>query len=226
VGRAFGGGEVRVVVADDHGVVRLAVRLALEAAGFAVVGEAGDVPEVLEVVARTEPHVCLLDVHMPGNGLQAARRLATLAPDVAVVMFTVSADEDVLFEALRLGVAGFLPKDMDLDRLGPALHGVLRGEAAIPRTLMARVLDQFQDRGRAVRRSVPGRAHVSLTSREAEVLDLLLDEATTAEISSRLFVSPATVRTHVTAILRKFGVADRAGLVSLVRERRGTSALD
>lgn len=217
---------MRVVVADDHGVVRLAVRLALEAAGFAVVGEAGDVPSLLELVDRTAPDVCLLDVHMPGNGLQAARRLASEQPEVAVVIFTVSSEEEVLFEALRAGVAGFLPKDMDLDRLGTALHGVLRGEAAIPRTLMARVLDQFQDRGRTVRRSVPGRQHVSLTSREAEVLDLLLEQATTAEIARRLFVSTATVRTHVTALVRKFGAADRSEVVALVRERRGTSARD
>jgi DNA-binding NarL/FixJ family response regulator len=219
---------VRVAVADDHAVVRLAVRLALEASGIEVVGEVGDANGAVDLVRRLSPDVCILDLHMPGNGLQAARRLAAEAPGVAVVIFSVSTSDDELFEAVRLGVAGFLPKDMDLDRLPDALRGVLRGEAAMPRTLMARVLDQFQDRSRAVRRSVPGRAQVSLTSREAEVLDLLLvGSLTTAEIARRLYVSPATVRTHVTSLLRKFGVADRTALVAAASGgRRGISTRD
>lgn len=217
---------MRVVVADDHTVVRLAVRLVLESEGFVIVGEASDAASTLDVARRQRPDICLVDVHMPGNGLQAARRLALDLPKTAVVMFTVSTADDDLFEALRVGVAGYLLKDMDLDRLPAALRGVLRGEAALSRTLMARVLDEFRDRRRSVRRSAPGRLNVSLTSREAEVLDLLIAELATADIAKRLYVSPATVRTHVASILRKFAVADRIHLLELVQERRRTSTPD
>jgi DNA-binding NarL/FixJ family response regulator len=103
---------------------------------------------------------------------------------------------------------------------------VLKGEAAMSRTLMSRVLDQFQDRGRTARRSVSGQASVTITSREADVLRLLEEQLTTAQMANRLFVSPATVRTHVSSLLRKFGAADREELLRAVSARRETSTRD
>jgi DNA-binding NarL/FixJ family response regulator len=213
-------------VADDHAVVRLAVRTALEADGIEVVAEASDAAGAVEAALRLEPDVCLLDLHMPGNGLWAARRIASKAPATAVVMLTVADGDDDLLDAVRSGVAGYLPKDTDLARLGAALEGVLHGETAIPRAYMTRLLGELREGGRTAKRVVPGRASVTVTSREREVLQLLEHGLTTAEMARRLFVSPATVRTHVASLLRKFGVADRAALLAVVGERGETSTPD
>jgi DNA-binding NarL/FixJ family response regulator len=217
---------LRVLVADDQPILRAAVRAALEADGIEVCAEAGDATGAVEQAKACRPDLCLLDLHMPGNGLQAARRIAEELPDVPVVMFTVADDDASLFDAARFGVAGFLPKDMALDRLAAALHGVMRGEAAFPRATVTRLLEQLHDRGRTVRRSVPGRPRVTLTSREAEIVDLLRTRKTTATIARELFVSPATVRSHVASVLRKFGVRDRDALVALLHERGETSTPD
>ena len=143
-----------------------------------------------------------------------------------MVIFTVADSDQELLAAARIGVAGFLQKDMDLDRLGDTLRGVLRGEAAFSRTAVARLLDEFQDRARSARRSVPGRPAVQLTSREAEVAELLHEGLTTAEMGRRLFVAPATIRTHVASVLRKFGVPDRAALRELMGSRGGNPTRD
>jgi DNA-binding NarL/FixJ family response regulator len=215
-----------VVVADDQAVVRLAVRTALEADGIEVVAEAADAAAAVEATVRHEPDVCLLDLHMPGNGLWAARRIASSVPSTAVVMLTVADSDADLFDAVRSGVAGYLPKDTDLARLGAALEGVVHGETAMPRTYMTRLLGELREGGRTAKRAVPGRASVTITSREREVLQLLEHGLTTAEMARRLFVSPATVRTHVASLLRKFGVPDRAALLQAVGDRGETSTRD
>ena len=207
--------SVRVVVADDHAPTRMGVRLALEEDGFEVVGEAATAPSAVQTAADQAPDVVLLDVHMPGGGIAAARTIARDLPDVAVVMLTVSRDDNDLFEALRAGARGYLLKDIDPSRLPHALRGVLEGEAALPRGLVARLVDEFRGRERTPGQSL--RATASLTSREWEVLDLLRDGLDTAEIARRLFVSPVTVRTHVSAVLRKLKVGSREAAVEMAR---------
>lgn len=160
--------------------------------------------------------MCLLDVHMPGSGIRAAQRIGELLPDAVVVMLTISRNDTDLFDSLRAGAAGYLLKDTDPARLPHALRGVLDGEAAIPRELVARVVDEFRERGRRRRLPLVGRRGAELTSREWEVLDLLAGDLTTAEIAARLAVSPVTVRRHVSAILRKLEVHDRAAAVRLL----------
>ncbi len=161
-----------VVIADDHPPIRLGVRMALMRGGFHVVGEAADGEGAVESVLRERPDVCLLDVRMPGGGIEAATRLAQLAPATAVVILTVSAGSEDLLAALRAGARGYLPKDMSPDRLPAALRGVLRGEAALPRTFVGRMLHEL----RAL--PAPGDGplrvgDVELTTRESEILRML-----------------------------------------------------
>ena len=213
---------IRVVLADDHPSVRAGVRSSLEADGFEVVAEVGDAAGAVEATRLHEPDLVLLDINMPGSGLRAARAISEDHPETAIVMLTVSRDDDDLFQALRAGAAGYLLKDTDPDRLPIALRGVLNGEAALPRSLVARVIGEFQGRGRR-RLALPKRAvGAALTAKEWEVLELMHDGATTAEIAARLAVAPVTVRSHIAAILRKLQVPDRKSAVALLDEDTST----
>jgi DNA-binding NarL/FixJ family response regulator len=208
-----------VILADDHAPTRAGVKAALERAGFQVLAEAGNADDAVEAAEREQPDVCLLDIHMPGNGISAAARITHSAPETAIVMLTVSRDDSDLFAALRAGALGYLLKDTDPDRLPNALQGVLAGEAALPRALVARVVDEFRERGRRRRVPIARTKGVELTSREWEVLDLMREDLTTAEIAERLFVSPVTVRSHIAAVLRKLRVSDRKAALKLLDER-------
>jgi DNA-binding NarL/FixJ family response regulator len=204
----------RVVIADDHPPTRAGVRLSLEEAGFEVCAEASHAAAAVDACFEHRPDVALLDIHMPGNGITAAGRIATGLPDTAVVMLTVSRDDADLFEALRAGARGYLLKDIDPSRLGPALQGVLDGEAALPRNLVTRLMAEFRTRDERPRRAQGPLA--TLTSREWETLDLMRQGLSTAQIADRLFESPVTVRTHVSAILRMLQVPNRDSAVQVL----------
>jgi two-component system NarL family response regulator len=208
---------VRVLVADDHPLTRLGIHHALDGEGFEMCAEAADADGAVEAAVRERPDVCLLDVRMPGGGIRAAERIIELVPECVVVMITASTDDETLFAALRAGAVGYLLKDRALGRLTEALTGVLDGEAAVPRDLTARVLAEFRRRGRP-HRLPGGHPGVNLTSRETDVLELLRQGLGTAEMGTRLFLAPATVRTHVSALMRKFGVRDRQALCELLRD--------
>jgi DNA-binding NarL/FixJ family response regulator len=205
----------RVLIADDQPTVRASVRRVLEADGFEVCGECSDADEAMEVARREHPDVCLIDILMPGNGIRATRRIATELPRTAVVVLTASESHDHLIDSIRAGAAGYLLKTMNRERLPSALRGVLDGEAAIPRTLVARLVREFQTQGR--RRVVAGEhGRVDLTAREWQVLELMCDRLGAAEIAERLFVSPVTVRRHTSRILAKLGADDRDHAVAMV----------
>jgi DNA-binding NarL/FixJ family response regulator len=199
---------------------RAGVRLALEGKGFAVCAEAFDAAGAVEAALRHHPAVCLLDIHMPGSGIRAAAEITTHLPETAVVMLTVSQNDADLFDALRAGAAGYLLKDTDPERLPHALRGVLAGEAALPRNLVARLIEEFRARDSRRRLPLVGGARVELTSREWEVLDMLHENHTTAEIATRLGIANVTVRRHVGAILKKLRVATRRDAVALLDEAR------
>jgi DNA-binding NarL/FixJ family response regulator len=200
--------EPTVVIADDHPPIRFGVRMALMRGGFRVVAEAADGDSAVEAVLRERPDVCLLDVSMPGGGIAAAGTLARVAPATAVVMLTVSAAAEDLLEALRAGARGYLPKDMSPDRLPAALHGVLKGEAALPRTFVGRMLHEL--RGLPAPGASPLRVDgVELTARESEILRLLRSGLSTVEIGERLSLSPITVRRHISAGVAKLGADGR-----------------
>jgi DNA-binding NarL/FixJ family response regulator len=203
---------LRVLIADDHPPTRAGVRLSLEDSGrFEVVGEASSAPAAVETAQLLKPDIALLDIKMPGDGIVAAREIAAACPDTVVVMLTVSRDDSDLFAALRAGAKGYLLKDIDPDRLPNALEGVIGGEAALPRGLVARLIDEFRERDEVGRRSSGPLG--TLTEREWETLELMKQGLSTAEIAAKLFVSPVTVRTHVSAILRKLQVSTRADAV-------------
>ncbi|HVG87582.1 MAG: response regulator [Gaiellales bacterium] len=212
--------SARVLLADDHLPIRVDIRETLELSGrFEVCAEAGDGAAAVREAVATRPDLCLLDIRMPGNGLAAAWEITSRLPSARVVMLTVSRNDNDLFAALRAGASGYLLKDVDIDRLLEALDGVLLGEPAISKELVARLVSEFRDRS-ARRRSVLAPAPVDepLTSREWQVLDLLRLDRTTGQIAAELVLSQATVRSHVAAILRKLRVPDRASAVRLLQD--------
>lgn len=205
---------LRIVIADDHPHTREGVRQSLELDSCTVVAAVSDAHRAVAAVEEHRPDVCLLDIHMPGNGVAAAREIGRRFPDTAIVMLTASRDDQDLFEALRAGASGYLLKDMDPDRLGAALRGVLAGEAALPRALVTRVMEEFRTRPS---RKSGGRTTKSLTSRESEVLDLMALGLSTEDIAGRLFVGQVTVRTHISSILKKLQVSDRDAAIRVAR---------
>jgi DNA-binding NarL/FixJ family response regulator len=211
--------RIRVLLADDHGATRAGVRLALEGPDFEVCAEAGDADGAVAAALRERPDICLLDIYMPGGGIRAAEEIHRELPDAAIVMLTVSSDAGDLFDALRAGASGYLLKDSDPARLTHTLRGVLDGEAALPRTLTARLIEEFRERGRRRRLRLGRRRTVELTPREWDVLELLNERRTTAEMADRLSISPVTVRRHVSEILHKLRVPDRAAALRLLERR-------
>jgi two-component system nitrate/nitrite response regulator NarL len=210
-------GSLRVVVADDHPPTRAGVREALEKQSCTVVAEAATADEAIAAAREHTPDVCLLDINMPGSGIAAAAEITHTLPDVAVVMLTASRDDEDLFAALRAGASGYLLKDMDPGRLGPALQGVLAGEAVLPRWLVLKVVDQFLATPRR-RIALPNRSTAAqLTEREAEILELMARGLSTEDIADRLFLAQVTVRTHISSILKKLRVSDRKAAIRLAQ---------
>jgi DNA-binding NarL/FixJ family response regulator len=210
---------IRVLIADDHPPTRMGVRVALGADTFRICGEAANARQTVELALAEKPDICLVDIHMPGDGIHAVSEIATKLPRTAVIAFTASRDDEDLFAALRAGASGYLYKDVDPERLPRILRAVFAGEAALPRHLVPRLIEQFRDRSHRRRVTVEGALSVDLTSREWEVLQLLEQGLATAEIARRLFISRGTVRTHVASILKKLDVPDRGAAVHLLQKR-------
>jgi len=208
--------ETTVLVADDHAPTRAAIRSALDGHGFVVAAECPDADSAVEAAVRERPQVCLLDIHMPGSGIAAAVAIAAKVPSTSIVMLTVSHDEADFFDALRAGAAGYLLKDTDPRRLPTLVRKVIQGEGVLSPALVAKLIEEFRERGRRRRLPIGGSRGVELTSREWEVLDLLRQGLSTAEIAQRLFIAQVTVRTHVAAILKKLRLTDRDALQRLV----------
>jgi DNA-binding NarL/FixJ family response regulator len=207
-GAAANGEGPTVVIADDHPVIRQGVRMALIRGGFEVVAETASADDAVAAVLRERPDLCLLDLCMPGGGLEAAAKIAELAPPTSVVILSVSNDTENVLAALRAGALGFLTKDTSPDRLPDALYGVLRGEAAVPRALFGQVLREARDLATLCRDPVRV-GEIALTARESEVLRMLRSGMSTAEVGKTLSLSPVTVRRHLSTAVAKLGVADR-----------------
>lgn len=208
---------LRVLLADDHEPTLVGMRWALEHAGMRVVAEVTNGPDAVLAAIRTKPDVALLDINMPGgSGIEAAAQIARDAPETAVVMLSGVARDEDLFAAVLAGARGFLLKDTDPDRLPHALKGVMKGEAAVPRALMARLIDEFRMRERS-RVSLTGPGGERPSEREWEVLQLMAEGLNTGQIAERVGISDVTVRRHVSAVVEKLGVADRAAAVERYR---------
>jgi DNA-binding NarL/FixJ family response regulator len=209
--------KIRVVMADDHARIRAQIRAALEADGVEICAEGASAEEAIKLALEHRPDVVLLDIHMPGNGIQAAQQISRDLPQIALVMLTQSKEDDDLFDSLRAGASGYLLKGTDPAELPRALRGVLAGEAAMSPNLVTRILEEFRGptRRRFGRKSS---AAAKLSAREWEVMEMLSQGHSTDEVSNRLFVSPTTVRVHVSAVLRKLRVKDRESAFRLLRE--------
>lgn len=205
----------RVLIADEQPAVRTSVARIMEEAGFAVCAEASDAAGALDAARRERPGVCIIGLRMQGSPLRTIARITDEMPDTAIVVLTVSKALEDLIAAVRAGASGYLLKEMNPERIPDAVRGVLDGEAAIPRTLVRHLLRelQMQREGRIVRGP---KGPTELTPREWQVLNLMADRLTTAEIAEQLFVSPVTVRRHISEALGKLGVPTREAAVDLL----------
>ncbi len=205
----------RVVIADEQPTMRVSATRLLERDGFTVCGEAADADAAIAVAFRESPDLCLIGMPIRGDGMRATAQIATALPQTSVVILTASESRADLLEAIRAGAVGYLLTGMNEERLARALRGVLAGEAAIPRTLVARLVLELQVQGRGqMIASQNGR--VELTTRETEVVQLMCEGLSTGQMAERLFVSPVTVRRHISEIVGKLGVDDREAAVALV----------
>jgi DNA-binding NarL/FixJ family response regulator len=204
---------IRTLVADDQALVRSGFRMILDAReDIEVVGEASDGAEAVELARRLDPDVIRMDVRMPRvDGVEATRRLAAAGARARVLILTTFDLDDYVHEAIRAGASGFLLKDVEPAQLVDAVRVIARGEALLAPTVTRRLLDRFA-------RSLPDKPPPSLeglTSRELEILRLVATGKSNAEIADELVVTEATVKTHVSSILRKLQLRDRVQAVVL-----------
>ena len=203
---------MRVMLVDDHALVRAAVRQALTAPDIEVVGEAATADEALLLAPQLRPDLILLDINLPGSdGLRLLRELGPRLPDTQIVMLTVSASKRDLLEAMRNGAAGYLTKDLGPEALQRSVRGIRAGDLPMSRAMAADVVRSLAGERR---RGGPSKAAADplaeLSDREQQVLRHLVEGLTDREIADRLGISPRTVETHVGSILHKLGVRNRA----------------
>ncbi len=213
---------IRVLVADDKEITRNGLRDVINSRpgdGIVVVGEAATGVEVLEQCAVLDPDVVIMDLVMPEmNGIEATTRLRHRHPRVAVLVFSVKGEDHWVGEAIRAGARGYLLKDADEDDMLHAIRAVGKGEAIFSPAVARRVIDFLTGTRSEVERAVPARAFPELTTREREVLDLIAQGLSNPQIAARLYLSPKTVRNHISNIFAKLQVADRAQ--AIVRARK------
>ena len=207
---------IRVLLADDHAFYREGVRTMLSTmAEIDVVGEADTGDAAIGKAAALQPDVVLMDIKMPGvNGIEATRRIVQASPHVGVLMVTMFDDDDSVFAAMRAGARGYLLKDATLADVLRAITAVSSGEAIFSPAIARRMMQYFaQARSIAVAAAFP-----ELTDREYEILTLIAQRHSNPDIAARLVLSPKTVRNHVSNILSKLQVADRAEAIVRARE--------
>jgi DNA-binding NarL/FixJ family response regulator len=206
--------RAHVLIAAERLPTRVGLRLALEPGARCT--EVADAQSAVDAAVRERPDVCLLGLDPSPHGLRVVNEIASRVPSAAVIFLTSHLDEEEFMAAMRAGATGYLTSSLDPARLPDVVQGALRGEPAVPRRFVSRLLEEL--RTREHRRSVvlAGKGRVQLTVREWEVVELLLREATTSEIAEELGVAPVTVRRHLGSVERKLGVTTRAEVVELL----------
>ncbi|GAB4372747.1 MAG: response regulator transcription factor [Acidobacteriota bacterium] len=201
---------MRVVLADDHHLVRAGIRGLVEAIdGVEIAGETGDGHEALELIERTRPHVALVDISMPGlNGIELARRVREISPSTRVIILSMHASEGYVAQALRSGVSGYLLKDSAAEELRLALDAVRRDEVYLSPSISTTVVRSLMAEDRPLDDPL-----AALTPRQREILQLVAEGASTKEIAARLGISVKTVETHRTQLMERLGIHDVPGLV-------------
>ena len=207
--------HLTVLVADDEVALRRGIRRALEADGFLVVAEAGDAAAAISAAARLQPDICLLEIDLPGEGLNAIGRIGKESPKTLIVVHSRSDRAEDVVTAFTRGASGYLLKGLSGERLAATLRAAYHGEPAVSRSLVPHLVDEIR-RG-SVRRVVLPKGSVTLTPREWEVGELLRESQSTADIAERLGVSPVTVRRHVGLLLKKLGARSREDAVEMLR---------
>ena len=207
-----------MLIAAERLPTRVGLRLALEPEARCT--EAADADSAVDAAVHDRPDVCLLGLDVAGQGLRVVNEIVSRVPSAVVILLTNKLDEEEFMAAVRAGASGYLTQSLDPARLPHVVRGALRGEPAVPRRFVSRLLDELRTRER--RRSVvlAGKGRVALTAREWEVVELLLRAASTSEIATELGVAPVTVRRHVGSVERKLGVPTRAEVVALLAGRR------
>ena len=208
--------RVRVLLADDQALVRGGFRLILEAReDVEVVGEAEDGAEAVELTQTLQPDVVLMDVRMPNlNGVEATRRIVESGSAARIIILTTYDLDEYVYEALRAGASAFLLKDVQPAQLVEAVRVVAAGDALLAPSVTRRLLDRFAG-SLPVGDDKPPPALESLTGRELEILTLLANGLSNAELAERLVLSETTIKSHVSSILRKLQVRDRVQAVVL-----------
>jgi two-component system NarL family response regulator len=194
---------IRVLIVDDHTLLRHGLRLILNnAEGLTVIGEATDGEEAITLARELKPDVILMDVNMPGlNGIEATRRIRAAQPDIKVLMLTISKQDKDLIAAIKAGARGYLLKSAESGEVIESIQRVAAGEAILPPSMMVRVLDELAD---------PAPAPRELTDREVEILKCVARGRGNKEIAANLHISENTVKTHVRHILEKLNLNNRA----------------
>ena len=211
---------IRLLLADDHRMLREGLRRSMTERGFDVVGEARDGAEAVDLAAALRPDVILMDVTMPDlDGVEATRQIKARQPEVRIVMLTMHADQDVLAEAIRSGANGYLVKDCSTDEIASAIESVAGGETALSPRLAASMLAEVR------RQDSKAETERVITKREEEVLQLIADGCSTPEVAERLYISQKTVKNHLASIYQKLDARDRTQAV-LQAVRMGIVTLD
>jgi DNA-binding NarL/FixJ family response regulator len=196
---------VRLLLADDHTMLRESLRRTMEAEGLEVVGEAGDGEEAARLAEQLHPDVVLMDVSMPVlDGVEATRLIAQRSPEVNVVMLTMHADQDVIARAIRAGAVGYLVKDCTTEELVRTIRQAASGETAISTELAASMLQEMR---------APSPTESVLSKREEEVLQRIAEGASTTEVAQQLYISVKTVKNHLASIYEKLDARDRTQAV-------------
>jgi DNA-binding NarL/FixJ family response regulator len=206
--------RTHVLIAAERLPTRVGLRLALESEARCT--EVSDAQSAVETAVRERPDVCLVGLDASAQALRVASEIAAKVPSAAVILLTNRPDEEEFMAAVRAGASGYLTQSLDPARLPFVVEGALRGEPAVPRRFVSRLLEELRTRERRRSVEVAGRGRVSLTAREWEVVELLLRAASTSEIAEELGVAAVTVRRHLGSVERKLGVTTRAEVVELL----------
>lgn len=204
--------KIRLLLVDDHAVVRVGLRMMLESEeGIEITGEAASASDAINQVAKLKPDVVLMDIGLPDmSGIDATREIKHLFPEIAIVALTIHEDEEYFFKMLEAGASGYVPKRAAPDELVEAIEVAARGEVYLYPSLAKLLVQDFLGQGTQVKEvnSLDG-----LTSREEEVLALLADGASNSEIGGKLNISPKTVARHRENIMSKLNLHSRTELV-------------
>src|SRR3954451_5870246 len=211
---------IRVLLAAPHAAALAGLRMSLGREHFDVVAEAADATAAVAAALREQPDICVLDADIPGGATQATATITGELPRTAVVLLAPPRGDEPMLDAGRAGAAGYLFSDMDPERLRFALRGVMEGEAALPRKLVSRLMEEFRTRERGRRLPAALGTDVELTGREWDVLEGLSRGASTRDVAGNLGISEVTVRRHVSTAIAKLGVPDRKSAVAALRAAR------